>query len=214
MSQQSTPTVLTNDHYTPFSSNKHLSAGHGASKIAAKSEGDRTIQACLDSECFKGEVHYAERSGHHEIERHARLYKKLERDTVRNEQLIRVVFPAAPQLIELGSVMAITCLYDLDKGYNIYGHVICAGPGVNGLLKAIHAPMGSTHPQPGVAGERAIMHFVDWKRAEWDRFLIDELDRGRQAASEQYVANFWKAMDRMFGGGCLLNCPDSYHWKR
>jgi hypothetical protein len=64
-----------------------------------------------------------------------------------------------------------------------------------------------------MAGERAIMHFVDWKRAEWDRFLIDELDRGRQAASDHYVSNFWKAMDRMFGGGCLLNCPDSYHWR-
>jgi hypothetical protein len=132
MSQQSTPTILTNDHYSPFSGNGHSSTDHGASANPVSEEQDRIIQACLDSDCFKGEVHYAERSGHHKIERNARLYKKLDRDTVRNEQLIRVVFPAAPQLIELGSVMAITCLYDLDKGYNIYGHVICAGPGVNG----------------------------------------------------------------------------------
>ena len=213
MSQHDIPTVLAHDRYT---SKPALDNGSPAAADSVKTphaERERIIQACLDSNCFQAEVHYAERSGHHTIERAARLYKKLDRDEMRNEQLVRVVFPAAPQLIELGSVMAITCLYDLERAYNIYGHVICAGPGVNGLLKAIHAPMGSAHPQPGVAGERAIMHFVDWKRAEWDRFLIDELDRGRQAASDRYILTVWKAMDRMFGGGHLLNCPDTYHWR-
>ena len=179
----------------------------------ALAQRDRIVQACLDSECFKAEVHYAERSGHHKILRAPRLYKVLDYDTGRGEHLVRVVYPAADQLIELGTVLAITCLYDLDREYNIYGHVICAGPGVNGLLKAIHAPMGSAHPRPGADGERAIMHFVDWKRAEWDRFLIDELARGRQAASDLYIENFWKALDRMFGGGYLLHCPESYHWR-
>ncbi|MBX3180871.1 MAG: hypothetical protein KF886_26280 [Candidatus Hydrogenedentes bacterium] len=178
----------------------------------ALAQRDRIVQACLDSECLKAEVNYAERSGHHKILRTPRLYKVLDRDPSRDEHLVRVVFPAADQLIELGSVLAITCLYDLEREYNIYGHVICAGPGVNGLLKAVHAPMGSAHPRPGIEGERAIMHFVDWKRAEWDRFLIDELARGRGLASALYIENFWKALDRMFGGGYLLNCPDSYHW--
>lgn len=179
----------------------------------ALAQRDRIVRACLSSACFQAETHYAERSGHHKILREPRLYKLLDRDITRDEQLVRVVFPAADQLIELGSVLAITCLYDLEREYNIYGHVICAGPGVNGLLKAIHAPMGSAHPRPGVEGERAVMHFVDWKRAEWDRFLIDELARGRREASGLYIENFWKAMDRMFGGGYLLNCPDSHHWR-
>ncbi len=176
-------------------------------------EEERIIQACLDSECFKSEVHYAERSGHHKIVRSPRLYKELVPDEVRSERLVRIVFPAEDQNIELGTVLAITCLYDLDKEYNIYGHVICAGPGVNGLLKAIHAPMGSAHPRPGTDGERAIMHFVDWKRAAWDKFLNDELDMGREGASALHIQNFWKSLDRMFGGGYLLNCPDAYHWK-
>lgn len=177
-------------------------------------EQERIIQACRDSACFKAEKIYAERSGSHTISLLPRLYKKLERDEKRNENLVRVVFPAEDQLIELGTVIAVTCLYDLDNEYNIYGHVICAGPGVNGLLKAIHAPMGSAHPQPGAAGERAVMHFVDWKRAAWDQFLLAELDHGREHASALYLQNFWKAMDRMFGGGYLLNCPDSYHWSK
>jgi len=176
-------------------------------------EQERIIQACRDSEGFKTEKVYAERSGSHKISLLPRLYKKLERDEARGEMLVRVVFPAEDQLIELGTVIAVTCLYDLDNAYNIYGHVICAGPGVNGLLKAIHAPMGSAHPQPGAAGERAVMHFVDWKRAAWDQFLLAELDHGREQASALYLQNFWRAMDRMFGGGHLLNCPDSYHWR-
>ena len=57
------------------------------------------------------------------------------------------------------------------------------------------------------------MHFVDWKRAAWDQFLLAELDHGREYASALYLQNFWKAMDRLFGGGYLLNCPDSYHWR-
>jgi len=176
-------------------------------------EQERIIQACRDSEGFRTEKIYAERSGSHKISLLPRLYKRLDRDEARGETLVRVVFPAEDQLIELGTVIAVTCLYDLDNEYNIYGHVICAGPGVNGLLKAIHAPMGSAHPQPGVAGERAVMHFVDWKRAAWDQFLLAELDHGREHASALYLRNFWKAMDRLFGGGHLLNCPDSYHWR-
>ncbi len=181
--------------------------------IETMTEQERITQAVLDSECFKAEKIYAERSGSHKISLLPRLYKKLDCDEKRNENLVRVVFPAEDQLIELGTVIAVTCLYDLDNEYNIYGHVICAGPGVNGLLKAIHAPMGSAHPQPGVAGERAVMHFVDWKRAAWDQFLLAELDHGREHASALYLQNFWKAMDRLFGGGYLLNCPDSYHWR-
>src|SRR5690606_6970712 len=121
-----TPTVLAHRPRASASGNGNASHTEAGIRETESAEQDRVIQACLDSDCFKGEVHYAERSGHHRIDRAARLYKKLDRDTERNEQLIRVVFPAAPQLIELGSVMAVTCLYDLDKGYNIYGHVICA----------------------------------------------------------------------------------------
>lgn len=212
MTNLASSTILHGDRSPATAGNGHAHPAQ-ANPSDAIEECNAIVQACLDSECFKAEKHYAERSGHHTIEATPRLYKVLDRDRSRDEHLVRVVFPAADQLIELGSVLAITCLYDLERQYNIYGHVICAGPGVNGLLKAVHAPMGSAHPLPGIEGERAIMHFVDWKRAEWDRFLIDELDRGRKAASATYIENFWKALDRMFGGGYLLNCPDSYHWR-
>lgn len=168
---------------------------------------DGIVQACLDSDAFKAEVRYAERDGHYKVLRKVRLFKFLENDEV------RVVFPVEGGELELGSVIAITCLYDLKNNYNIYGHTICAGPGANALLKAIHAPLGSAHPQPGVDGEKAILRFVDWKNASWDKYLIDSLDLGAAKASEIWTQNFWKALDRMFGGGILHNCPEGYHWK-
>jgi hypothetical protein len=65
-------------------------------------------------------------------------------------------------------------------------------------------------PQPGKAGEKAIAQFVGWKQAAWTRFLNDELDLGTERASAIWIANFWKALDRMFGGGHLRHYdPDA-----
>lgn len=168
---------------------------------------DTIVQKCIDSEGFRAEVRYAERTGDYTISRKVRLYKELEGD------LVRVVFPANETAMEVGSVMAITCLFDLKEDYNIYGHTIIAGPGVNGLLKAVNAPLGGAHPQSGNAGPKEIMRFVELKRASWDLFLIQELELGNHTASENYIRTFWKGLDRMFGGGYLHNCPDDYHWR-
>lgn len=166
---------------------------------------EQVINAVRASECFKAEVAYAERGGYKVI-REPRLYKELE------DNMVRVVFPTEADALEEGSVIAITCLFDRNENINIYGHTICAGPGVNGLLRAIHSPLGKATPQPGVAGEKAVLHFVEWKKASWGRFLNDELDRGNKIASAIWIRNFWKALDRMFGGGVLMNVPDDYHW--
>lgn len=165
------------------------------------------VQACLESEAFRGEVRYAERTGHYKILREVRLYKELDED------LVRVVFASDVTELEDGAVLAITCLYDLKGQYNIYGHTIIAGPGVNGLLKAVHAPLGGAHPQSGNAGPKEIMRFVQVKRASWDRYLIDELELGNREASAIYIRRFWHSLDRMFGGGYLHNCPEDYPWR-
>jgi hypothetical protein len=171
------------------------------------SEKERIIQAVRDSACFQAEVHYAERGGY-EIESEPRLYKVLEED------LVRVVFPAKPSYMEEGTVLAVTCLYDRAKDYNIYGHTICAGPGVNVLLKNVFAPLGGAHPQAGNAGPKAILKFVEVKRCIWNKFLLDDLEMGNAAAGALMVKNFWKALDRMFGGGVLMNVPDDWHWDK
>lgn len=167
---------------------------------------DHVIQTVLDSDGFRAETVYTERHTPYTVSREPRLYKVL------HDGLVRVVFPVECGPIQLASVIAITTLYDIEKKYNIYGHTICAGPGVNGLLAAIHAPLGNANPQPGIEGEKAVLRFIDWKRAAWDKFLIDELELGSEEASDQWVRNFWKALDRLFGGGHLCNCPEDYHW--
>ncbi|MBI2424109.1 MAG: hypothetical protein HYV27_14860 [Candidatus Hydrogenedentes bacterium] len=170
------------------------------------SEKETIIQAVRDSECFKAEVIYAERGGY-KIALEPRLYKVLEDD------LVRVVFPAAPSYMEEGTVLAVTCLYDRAKGYNIYGHTICAGAGVNVLLRAVYAPLGGAHPQSGNAGPKAIMKFTEVKKGLWGRFYLEDLELGNAEAGARYVRGFWKALDRMFGGGVLMNVPEDWHWK-
>ncbi|HNR31648.1 MAG TPA: hypothetical protein PKI11_12230 [Candidatus Hydrogenedentes bacterium] len=167
---------------------------------------EEVIEAVRESACFQAEEAYAARGGYRTLP-DPRLYKELEDDHV------RVVFPTDVTNLEEGSVIAITCLFDRKENVNIYGHTICAGPGVNALLRAIHAPLGKATPQPGAAGERAVLHFVAWKQAAWGKFLLDELELGNRKASEIWIRNFWKALDRMFGAGVLMNVPDDFHWK-
>jgi hypothetical protein len=170
------------------------------------SEKQRIIDEVRASECFKAEVRYAARGGY-ETELEPRLYKELDGG------LVRVVFPAKPSYMEEGTVFAVTCLYDNNDKYNIYGHTICSGPGVNTLLKNVFAPLGGAHPQSGNAGPKAILKFVEVKRALWNRFLIEDLELGNEKAGARLVQGFWTALDRMFGGGHLMNVPEEWIWK-
>jgi hypothetical protein len=165
------------------------------------------VRACLESDCFATERAYVEAAGFR-VRREVRLYKELEDDKV------RVVFPVECDELEEGSVVALTCLYDRRRDRNIYAHTICAGPGSNPTLKAVHSPLGRATPQPGVAGDKAVLHFVEWKKAAWGRFLLEELDLGNAAAAAIWVRGFWKALDRMFGGGVLRNCPEDAAWRQ
>ncbi|MBI2434557.1 MAG: hypothetical protein HYV26_16990 [Candidatus Hydrogenedentes bacterium] len=169
-------------------------------------EQQRIIAAVRGSENFKAECIYVAR-GNYGVLDQPRLYKVLEDD------LVRIVFPTDVQEVEEGAVIAITCLYDRRKEENIYAHTICAGPGVNTLLRTLHAPLGGAHPQAGHAGERAIVKFVEWKQASWGRFLNEELELGQRQASAYWIRSFWKALDRLFGGGYLLNVPEEWYWR-
>ncbi len=161
---------------------------------------DYIVKKTVESECFKAEVGYCNRGGY-QVETTPRLYKELEDD------LVRVVFPVVADELEEGTVLAVTCLYDKKEDVNIYAHTICAGPGVNVLLKSIHSPLGQAKPRPGVEGDKVVLHFVEWKKAAWGKFLNDELELGAKPASQIFVRNFWLALDRMFGGGYLIDYP-------
>jgi hypothetical protein len=141
--------------------------------------------------------------GAYEVADHPRLFKHLEHG------LVRVVFPTTVTEVVEGTVVALVCLFDLRERYNIYAHTICAGPGVNVLLSAWFSQMPQALPQPGKDGEKAIARFVAWKEAAWVKFLNDELELGTEEASAVWVAHFWKALDRMFGGGHLVGYDPS-----
>jgi hypothetical protein len=156
------------------------------------------VKAVRSSENFKSELRYIRRGGY-DVTEEPGLFKHLERG------LVRVVFPTNVARVDAGTVVALVCLYDTGEQYNVYAHTICAGPGVNALLKATHSQMPVALPQPGATGEAAIAKFVAWKEAAWTRFLNDELEFGSDAASATWISSFWRALDRMFGGGYLTD---------
>ncbi len=157
---------------------------------------ERIVQAIVGSGAFQAEKKYVERGGY-SVSLSPRLYKEIGND------LVRVVFPTDCTVVSEGAVVCITTLFDCKAGENIYGHIICAGPGVNTLLRAKDNPMPPAPPQPDPDGGREVRRFVAWKEASWVKFLNDELDMGNEAASAIWIANFWKALDRMFGHGYL-----------
>jgi hypothetical protein len=156
------------------------------------------VREIISSENWKSEIRYVNRGGY-EVATEPRLFKYLEDD------MVRVVFPTSATEVTEGTVVAMVTLYDQKNRYNVYTHTICAGPRVNVMLDARHSQMPQAMPQPGAAGEAAIARFKAWKEAAWYRFLNEELALGSEVASAIWIANFWKALDRMFGTGHLVN---------
>ena len=142
------------------------------------------VAAVRASENFKSEVRYIGLGGY-TVDPAPRLFKHLDSD------LVRVVFATNCTEVCDGAIVTLTTLWDRKHKYNIYAHTIWA-------------PMPSALPQHGRDGEKAIMKFVAWKEAAWVKFLNDELELGNEEASAIWLDNFWKALDRLFGTGHLV----------
>lgn len=159
---------------------------------------DEIIRAVCASDCYQSEAKCIARSGWEVAER-PRLVKVLENEKV------RLIFPTRIARVEEGVVVGLVCLYELHDRRNVYAHAIFAGPTVNPALGSLFVPATQAKPQPGTKGNKAILQFVGWKRAAWMKFLNDELELGQDRASAIWIENFWRALDRMYGGGNLLD---------
>lgn len=160
---------------------------------------EQIVQEIVESGPFTGERKYVERGGY-TVSLEPRLFKVLY-----DNNLVRVVFPTDCREVSEGAVVCITTLFDMARRETLYGHIICAGPGVNTLLKAKDNPMPPAPPQAPPEGERQVRRFVAWKEASWVKFLNDDLELGNDVAGTLWIASFWKALDRMFGGGYLID---------
>lgn len=162
-----------------------------------KQETDKIVIAVVESEAFKVESTYLARGGF-PVRPSPRLLKLLENN------LVRAIFPTAVHEVDEGTAVGLVCLYDLAQRMTVYAHAVFAGPAANASLRSLYNPPTQAKPQPGDSGNRAILKFVAWKQAAWTKFLNDELEMGTGRASELWLASFWKALDRMYGGGNLL----------
>ncbi len=164
-------------------------------------EQERIIDALGRSPCFEAEAAYLARAGF-EVRPRPRLFKRLENDKV------RVIYPTAVSRVEEGVAVGLVCMYDLAADRTVYAHAVFAGPTSNASLRSLFVPETQAKPQPGVAGNKAILQFVAWKQAAWVKFLNEELEFGNERASAIWLGNFWKALDRMYGGGNLIDSHD------
>ncbi|HRX84256.1 MAG TPA: hypothetical protein P5572_04480 [Phycisphaerae bacterium] len=154
------------------------------------------VQQTVTSDAFRVETAYVKRGGI-VISEKPRLFKRID------DRFIRMIFPVTNPEVEDGLVVCMVCLWDLQENLNVYAHCISAGPGTNAQLRALYSPLNQVKPQPGTAGDKAIAKFVAWKQASWGKFLNEELELGTAEASRRWLAAFWKALDRMYGGGNL-----------
>lgn len=161
-------------------------------------EREAIIDETRRSACYQAESGYMARAGF-EVLNAPRLFKRLENDKV------RLIFPTIASRVDEGVAVGLVCLFDLTAKANLYAHPIFAGSGANAALKSLFTPSTQAKPQPGIEGNKAIVKFVAWKQAAWGKFLNDELELGTDEASAIWIRNFWKALDRMYGGGNLLD---------
>lgn len=154
------------------------------------------IERTVTSECLRAEAAYLKRGGV-EVATRPRMVKRID------ERFVRLMFPTSASEIDDGTVVALVCLWDCQEACNVYAHCISAGASVNAQLRSIYSPLNQVKPQPGVQGDKAIAKFIAWKQAAWGKFLNDELELGTAQASRRWIESFWKAIDRMYGGGHL-----------
>lgn len=157
---------------------------------------ENIIERTVSSECFKVEAAYLRRGGIQTSNR-PRMLKHID------DRFVRLVFPTSVSEIDDGSVVGMVCLWDHQEDCNVYAHCISAGPGVNAQLRSLYSPLNQVKPQPGMEGDKAIAKFIAWKQAAWGKFLNEELAEGTAVASQRWLASFWTALDRMYGGGNL-----------
>ena len=152
------------------------------------------VQQTVGSDAFRVETAYLRRGGIVVTEAPS-IFKRID------DRFVRLIFPTNLQEVDDAAVVGLVCLWDLKENLNVYAHCISAGPGVNAQLRSLYSPLNQVKPQPGVAGDKAIAKFITWKQAAWSKFLNEELELGTPEASRRWLASFWKALDRMYGGG-------------
>ena len=154
------------------------------------------VERVVKSECFRAEAAYLRRGGI-ETGTQPGMLKHID------DRYVRLIFPMNTRDLDDGTVVAMVCLWDVRENLNVYAHCISAGPGVNAQLRSLYSPLNQVKPQPGMEGDKAVAKFIAWKQASWSKFLNEELELGNAEASKRWLASFWKALDRMYGGGNL-----------
>ncbi|MFQ5494912.1 MAG: arsenosugar biosynthesis radical SAM (seleno)protein ArsS, partial [Phycisphaerae bacterium] len=163
------------------------------------------VSDILSSEAWGVEERYARRGGFAVVES-PHLVKELDGD------FVQVIFPTNVSLVQAGALVAVSCTYHVPSGSVAISYCLCAGPEAEIQFLKGDVAFGLPRPQPGTAGEEARSTYRAWRRRAWSQFWLNELEGGLAVASEQWLEEFWSALDALFGGGgrsCETSCGTS-----
>ncbi len=117
-----------------------------------------------------------------------------------DSEFVEVVFPTNALLLQAGVLVAVAFVYHRPSQSVVFSHCLCAGPEVEIQFLKGDVAFGLPRPQLGTAGEVAMSTYRSWRHGAWSRFWMNDLDSGIAVASKMWLAEFWSALEELFGG--------------
>ena len=164
---------------------------------------DDGVAAIRGSRAFVIEQAYARRGGF-EIRDDPRFVASL------GEDWILAGYESDARIIQAGSIAGLIVHHHLPSGETLYAHCLVAGPEAE--ITAVAARPLLDLPSPGSIPARKA--YASWRKEAWSRFWLVELEDGIRAASEEWIASLWTAMNALYGAEDGKRTPQSLEHAR
>ena len=191
---------------TPFFDGPDASAPPKDTRIRKRPPAPRLSRAhaamvadVIDSPEWKIEAAYAER-GAFEVFGWPRLIAELE------DEHVQMIFPTDAGILQAGSLVALAVVFHRPSRRIRHAHCLCAGPEPEIVLMCGERALGLPGPRSSETGDGARGAYAAWRREAWTEFWLDELHHGLEGASTRWLADFWRALEQLFGGNQLNHC--------
>lgn len=179
-----------------------VSAFREAPAQPAPARFQKTIDDILGSDAWLIESRYAGRGGF-SVATVPRLAIRLTDDH------LQVVFPTNAVLIQAGTLVAVSVIYNQSERSVEFAQCLSAGPEAELLFLHGDRALGLPLPQPSPDDETARTDYLAWRRDAWQSFWLEELEGGIDVASRNWLRSFWTALDELFDGNNLTAQPGS-----
>lgn len=165
----------------------------GAPEQVLSDEQRELVAAVRIDEAWTMEVAYAGRGGF-SVAQTPRLIRDLA------EGCVQLIFSTDAELIQGGTLVALSVVYHRPSRRVRLAHSLCAGGDPEVQFLHGRAAVALPPPRPRKEVEHARAEYVSWREKAWSDFWLTELTVGLPQASSRWLDSFWHALDTFFGG--------------